>query len=127
MLEACSRQLSTPQLERALAAVTSAARSTEPEEAAETTGNGITAHEAVGAALCAALPRLQDPVAAVAFAVQMGGDTDTIAAMAGSIAGAFAGAGAMQEQLLRRLEGREWIQDVAQRLAARSRGPVNAD
>ncbi len=123
MLEACSRQLSTPQLERALAAVTSAARSTEPEEAAETTGNGITAHEAVGAALCAALPRLQDPVAAVAFAVQMGGDTDTIAAMAGSIAGA----GAMQEQLLRRLEGREWIQDVAQRLAARSRGPVNAD
>jgi poly(ADP-ribose) glycohydrolase ARH3 len=126
VLEACSRQLSTPELERALAAVPAAARSTEPEEAADRTGNGITAHEAVGAALCAALPRLRDPEAAVAFAVQMGGDTDTIAAMAGSIAGAFAGAGAMQERLLGRLEGREWIQDVAQRLA-RSRRPANAN
>jgi poly(ADP-ribose) glycohydrolase ARH3 len=127
VLDACSRHLSTPDLERALSAVPAAARSMEPEGVAETTGNGITAHEAVGAALCAALPRLRDAVAAVAFAVQVGGDTDTIAAMAGSIAGAFAGAGALQQQLLGRLEGRERIQDVARRLAARSRGPVTAD
>ncbi|MGY2004984.1 ADP-ribosylglycohydrolase family protein [Blastococcus sp. SYSU DS1024] len=123
VLAACRRHLSTAQLERAVAAVASAARSALPEEAAATTGNGITAHEAVGAALCAALPRLEDPVAAVVFAVRMGGDTDTVAAMAGSIAGAFAGARAIPEHLLARLEDRERIESVAHRLAAGSGRP----
>ncbi|MGY1847416.1 ADP-ribosylglycohydrolase family protein [Blastococcus sp. SYSU DS1021] len=125
VLAACRRHLATAELEGAVAAAASAARATGPEQAAAMTGNGITAHEAVGAALCAALPRLEDPVAAVTFAVRMGGDTDTIAAMAGSIAGAFAGARAMPEHLLARLEGRERIESVAHRLATRTRGPVD--
>ncbi|MGY1836358.1 ADP-ribosylglycohydrolase family protein [Blastococcus sp. SYSU DS0510] len=126
VLEFCSRHLPTPEFQRVLAAVAAAARSTDPEEAARATGNGITAHEAVGAALCAALPRLPDPVAAITFAVRMGGDTDTIAAMAGSVAGAYAGARAIPEHLLGRLEGRGRIGDVARRLAARGGGPVAA-
>jgi ADP-ribosylglycohydrolase len=48
----------------------------------------------------------------------MAGDTDTIAAIAGSIVGAWAGARALPEGLLARLEDRERIEEVATRLAA---------
>jgi poly(ADP-ribose) glycohydrolase ARH3 len=121
VLRACASQVSTEQFQDALVAVEHAVRLPDPRRASEVTGNGIAADEAVAAALCAALPRLEDPVAAVAFAVQMGGDTDTIAAMAGSMAGAFAGAARLPHELLDRLEERRHIAEVGRRLAERVR------
>jgi poly(ADP-ribose) glycohydrolase ARH3 len=58
---------------------------------------------------------------AVARAIGLGGDTDTVAAMAGAISGAFLGIEAIPAHLLRMLEdgpaGRGHIDDLATRLA----------
>jgi hypothetical protein len=62
----------------------------DPAEAAHRTGNGIAAHEAVGATLCAVRPHPGDPLAAIA----------------GSIAGAWAGASSISERLVARIEQR---------------------
>ena len=122
MLRACADHVSTPRIRRALEAAEAACRVPDPWAAAGVTGNGIAADEAVAATLCAALPRLADPVAAVTFAVRMGGDTDTVAAMAGSVAGAYAGASALPGHLLGRLEQAERIAETGRRLARRTAG-----
>ncbi|HEX6233046.1 MAG TPA: ADP-ribosylglycohydrolase family protein [Jiangellaceae bacterium] len=83
-------------------------------------GSGIAAHEAAPAAVAAYLHCPSDPVAAISFAVAMGGDTDTVAAMAGSLAGAASGEGSLPERLLRRLEQRERLTHVADALADRT-------
>lgn len=60
---------------------------------------------------------------AVGTAVLLGGDTDTIAAMAGAISGAFLGSDAIPAHLLDILEndtkGRDYIMELADRLDAR--------
>jgi poly(ADP-ribose) glycohydrolase ARH3 len=49
-------------------------------------------------------------------AVELGGDTDTVAAMAGALAGAQCGRSGLPAPLLDRLEGRARIEPAAQRL-----------
>lgn len=93
----------------------------EPAEAAAVLGNQTTGHESVPAAVYAATAH--DSVeAAVTFAVRCGGDTDTIGAMAGAIAAARAGAGAIPAHWLEALEdgpkGRSHVERLADRLAA---------
>ncbi len=80
-------------------------------------GHGISAVEAVPAAIAAFLGAPDDPRAVVVRAVCMGGDTDTIAAMAGAVAGAHAGASALPEDALARLEGRAELVRLADALA----------
>ncbi|HEY6933357.1 MAG TPA: ADP-ribosylglycohydrolase family protein [Marmoricola sp.] len=118
VLAYCTAAVSTQELRNRLRAVRSVVGCTDPREAAMQTGNGVAAHESVGAALTAALTHPDDPVAAISYAVRMAGDTDTIAAIAGSIVGAWTGAQALPEGLVGRLEDRARIQDVAARLAA---------
>ncbi|MBW3591836.1 MAG: ADP-ribosylglycohydrolase family protein [Actinobacteria bacterium] len=60
-------------------------------EVAATTGTGIKAVEAVPAALAAVLLNMTSFSATIQFAVNLGGDTDTIASMAGAVAGARLG------------------------------------
>lgn len=84
-------------------------------------GNGIEALESVPTAIaCFALSPTSFETS-VANAVFLGGDTDTIAAMTGAIAGAFLGAGAIPGQLLEILEdqgkGRTYISGLAKRLS----------
>lgn len=117
VLHRCARMTTTAQLRGAIFAAMSVAPDTDPADAARRTGNGIAAHEAVGAALCAARRHPDDPLAAVLFAIRMGGDTDTIAAIAGSIVGAWSGAVAIPERLVSRIEQRSRIEAVAARLA----------
>ena len=117
VLHRCARMTTTAELRGAIFAAMSVGADTDPFDAARRTGNGIAAHEAVGAALCAARCHPDDPMAAVLFAVRMGGDTDTIAAIAGSIVGAWAGASAIPERLVARIEQRSRIEAVAARLA----------
>jgi poly(ADP-ribose) glycohydrolase ARH3 len=93
----------------------------EPAEVAVALGNQPTGHESVPAAIYSAAAH--DSVeAAITFAVRCGGDTDTIGAMAGAIAAARAGAGAIPSRWLEELEdgakGRSHVERLAERLAA---------
>lgn len=117
-LTRCVAVISTEELRGAIRAAWSAAERHDPHEAAEVTGNGVAAHESVAAALAAGLRHPDDPVAAISFAVRMAGDTDTIAAMTGSLVGSRTGARALPVELTARLEERERIEAVAARLAA---------
>jgi poly(ADP-ribose) glycohydrolase ARH3 len=116
----CGPHLRTTEVGQALLALPGTVQMADPVEVARITGHGVSAQEAACAALAAFLHHPEDPVAAIAFAVRMGGDTDTIAAIAGSLGGAAAGASALPRALLERLELLDRIEDVAMRLATRS-------
>ncbi|NEE04194.1 ADP-ribosylglycohydrolase family protein [Phytoactinopolyspora halotolerans] len=120
VLAQCTDQLQTPEMRRALDAVSLSMRLAEPGEVARLTGSGIAAREAAPAAIAAFLRHPADPVAAIMFAIAMGGDTDTVAAMAGSLAGAYAGENSLPEKMLHRLERRHHIVHLADRLATRT-------
>lgn len=75
-----------------------------PEHAADVLGHDATALGSVPLALLAFLRHADDPAAALRYAVLGGGDTDTIAAMTGALAGARNGAAALPGHGVRRLE-----------------------
>lgn len=87
-------------------------------------GNGIAAQESVVTAIgCFAFtPHSYEQV--IANAILLGGDTDTIAAMAGAIAGAFLGESAIPKHFVEALEdrhkGRTYIARLAKQLYERS-------
>lgn len=110
-------QLATTEMQAAVKAVLDLGGDASAEAVVPTLGNGIEAVEAVPAALAAFLGHPDDPVAAVTAAVCLGGDTDTIAAMAGALAGTHAGSTAVPEALLDRLEGRTELVALADQLA----------
>jgi poly(ADP-ribose) glycohydrolase ARH3 len=91
-----------------------------PAEAAAILGATVAAHESVPAALLAATA--PDFEAALTFAVRCGGDTDTVAAMAGAVAGARFGVEAIPARWLDALEdgekGRSYVERLAAQLAA---------
>jgi poly(ADP-ribose) glycohydrolase ARH3 len=87
-------------------------------------GNGIAAQDSVVTAIaCFTLwPDSYEEV--IGNAILLGGDTDTIAAMAGAIAGAHLGIGAIPAGLLESVEdgekGRAYVTDLAAKLYAAS-------
>ena len=91
-----------------------------PEEVAETLGNGIEAQLSVPTALYAFAAHYDSFAQAVLYAVRLGGDTDTIGAMTGAIAGAFHGASAIPPNWLEALEngpqGRDYVTALADQL-----------
>jgi poly(ADP-ribose) glycohydrolase ARH3 len=96
-----------------------------PEEVAETLGNGIEAQLSVPTALYAFTAHYDSFAQAVLYAVRLGGDTDTIGAMTGAIAGAFHGASAIPPNWLDALEngpqGRDYVTALADNLYDRWR------
>lgn len=88
-----------------------------PEQVAAAVGNDVEAVAAVPAALAAFLAHPDRPEDAIMFAVRIGGDTDTIAAMAGALAGARCGAAALPDTWLGRLESADRLTSAADRLA----------
>jgi poly(ADP-ribose) glycohydrolase ARH3 len=86
------------------------------EHIARALGNDVSALGSVPAALLAFLAHADDPVNTIRFAIRGGGDTDTIAAMAGALAGARHGAQKFPEHWLTRLEAAEQLRAVAQQL-----------
>ena len=86
----------------------------------EPLGNGIEAFESVATAIaCFALtPYSYEET--ISRAIFLGGDTDTIAAMAGAISGAFLGVEAISPHLIETLEetpkGKEYLRELGQRL-----------
>jgi poly(ADP-ribose) glycohydrolase ARH3 len=79
-------------------------------------GNGIAADEAVPAALYAFVRHVASFADAVTAAVRLGGDTDTIAAMTGALAGAFHGVDAIPDRWRSRLEDEQRIDALADEL-----------
>jgi poly(ADP-ribose) glycohydrolase ARH3 len=90
-----------------------------------TLGNGVAARTSVPTALCAFLLHPADFAGAIRTALSFGGDTDTIGAMAGALAGARHGVGAIPERW-RQAEGGTEVLELADQLlelaAERGRG-----
>ncbi|GAB3567343.1 ADP-ribosylglycohydrolase family protein [Amycolatopsis endophytica] len=76
------------------------ARTMNPADIASLIGTSVATQESVPAAF-AVLAHNPDPWEACRVAASLGGDTDTIASMAGAIAGACHGAGAFPEEAVR--------------------------
>jgi poly(ADP-ribose) glycohydrolase ARH3 len=85
-------------------------------------GNGIEATASVVTAIAAFSLAMNSYTETIGSAILLGGDTDTIAAMAGAISGAYLGSQAIPPRLLKKLEngpqGRNYIHDLAKRLHA---------
>ncbi len=85
-------------------------------EIASQLGNGIEAFNSVPAAICCALRHPGSFEDAVLEAVSLGGDADTIACMAGAIAGARLGSEAIPGQWLKKLENKAYFEELAVKL-----------
>ena len=82
----------------------------------EELGHGVEALESVPTAIYCFLTHPRSYEAAVIYAVSLGGDTDTIAAMTGAISGAYLGVEAIPAGWRQRLENRDYIVELAERL-----------
>lgn len=79
-------------------------------------GHGIEALNSVPTAIFCFLAHPESFSSTVTYAVSLGGDTDTIACMAGAISGAYLGIDALPEGWLARLENREYLTELAEGL-----------
>lgn len=79
-------------------------------------GHGVEAFSSVPTAIFAFLAYPQDFVSTVIYAVSLGGDTDTIASMAGAISGAYLGIEVIPQEWQEQLENRQYILNLADRL-----------
>lgn len=75
-------------------------------------GTGVAARESVPAAVAAVLAG-DDLTSTLVAAIELGGDTDTIATMAGALAGALYGEASLPSRLVDRLEARDEIGELA--------------
>lgn len=89
----------------------------EPEQVADRLGDSGTAPACVPAALVAFLRYPDDPVAALRFAVRVGGDAGGVATMTGGIAGARCGIDALPASWRHRLQHADRLRSAAGILA----------
>jgi len=90
-------------------------RETSRREIVKELGNGVESFNSVPTAIYCYL-RKQDPLETIRFAISLRGDVDTIACMAGAIAGAHKGWEVLPGDLLKKLENREYIENLAKKL-----------
>ena len=79
-------------------------------------GNGVTAHNSVPTAINSFLRNYQSFKESVLYAISLGGDTDTIGAMTGAISGAYHGPEAIPGRWKSKLERRDHIETLAEKL-----------
>lgn len=106
----------------ALERVAGLCRGATADTVVRTLGTGVAAVEAVPTALLAFLRHPSSFEDAVRFAVGLGGDTDTIGAMTGALAGAHLGRGAIPPRWIERLEMRPRLEVLARDFAQRHLG-----
>ncbi|MBS3765782.1 ADP-ribosylglycohydrolase family protein, partial [Candidatus Bipolaricaulota bacterium] len=92
-------------IEMALELVTEVEKDELPKELYEMVGTGVDTVEAIPASLAIFKASEGDPIMAVKYAANAGGDTDTIGAIAGAIVGSYAGIEAFPGSYLDRIEG----------------------
>jgi poly(ADP-ribose) glycohydrolase ARH3 len=100
-------------------------RGATPDTVRARLGTNSTALGSVGTALFAFLAHAASFEEALVYAVNLGGDTDSIGAMTGALAGARLGASAIPERWRRALEegekGASYVEELAERLLERHR------
>jgi poly(ADP-ribose) glycohydrolase ARH3 len=79
-------------------------------------GNGIEAPRSVPTAIYCFLLHPKSYKDTVIYAISLGGDTDTIASMAGAISGAYLGIAAIPQEWRAKLENRAYIEVLAEKL-----------
>ena len=79
-------------------------------------GHGIEAFNSVPTAVYSFLSHPKSFEEAVVYAISLGGDTDTIGAMTGAISGAYLGIEAIPSRWREKLENRDYIVELADRL-----------
>ncbi len=79
-------------------------------------GNGIEAPRSVPTAIFCFLLHPRSYKNTVIYAISLGGDTDTIASMAGAISGAYLGVEAIPQEWRAKLEIKDYIQTLAEKL-----------
>ncbi|MDH5781336.1 MAG: ADP-ribosylglycohydrolase family protein, partial [Dehalococcoidia bacterium] len=79
-------------------------------------GNGIEALNSVPTAIYCFLKQPKSYKDSVIYAISLGGDTDTIASMAGAISGAYLGVEAIPQEWRLKLENKAYIEDLAEKL-----------
>jgi poly(ADP-ribose) glycohydrolase ARH3 len=79
-------------------------------------GNGIEAPRSVPTAIYSFLVHPKSCKDTVIYAISLGGDTDTIASMAGAISGAYLGVEAIPQEWRAKLESRDHIEALAEKL-----------
>ncbi len=79
-------------------------------------GNGIEALNSVPTAIYCFLKQPKSYKDSVIYAISLGGDTDTIASMAGAISGAYLGIEAIPQEWRLKLENNAYIEDLAEKL-----------
>jgi poly(ADP-ribose) glycohydrolase ARH3 len=119
-VERIAEAAQTDRMRDALSAVARLAPDSSPDDVSRCTGNGVAAAEAVPAAIAAATLGGGSFPGAIRLAISLGGDTDTIASMAGAIAGARLGLGAIPGTWLDRAEGAARAAELADRLVSLS-------
>jgi poly(ADP-ribose) glycohydrolase ARH3 len=79
-------------------------------------GHGIEAFNSVPTAIYSFLSHPNSFEEAAIYAISLGGDTDTIGAMTGAISGAYLGIEAIPRKWQERLENRDYVMELADRL-----------
>lgn len=87
-----------------------------PEEVVNSLGNSVLALESAPTAVYAFLRYGDDYLRCIEFCLSLGGDTDTISAMAGTLSGAYVGEEKLPENFLQRLENRDMIKGLSEGL-----------
>jgi len=90
--------------------------SDDKREIIESLGNNVEALNSVPTAIYCFAKHYQSYVKAVLYAVSLGGDTDTIGAMTGAIAGAHHGLEKIPENWREKLEKKDYIEKLANEL-----------
>lgn len=86
-------------------------------------GTSVAALDAVPAAMCAFLHRPTSFSEVIRYAISLGGDTDTIASMAGAVSGAVVGVSGIPESWRERAEGVDAVIELADTLVRRRPEP----
>jgi ADP-ribosylglycohydrolase len=106
--ETCGAQLAYPSVEKRIAMAARIARGKSPERAAEALydqiGGDIASSDAIPTAIGLFVAGGGDALKTIILTANMGGDTDTIGAMAGGIAGAYSGIDAFPKKMLDTVE-----------------------
>jgi poly(ADP-ribose) glycohydrolase ARH3 len=108
--------VATVEFEHALDAVVGLPPDATTQNVIATLGNGIEAVRSVPTALYALSRHIDSFEATVRFAIGLGGDADTIGAMAGALAGALLGESAIPAAWRQRVEGVDHLRELADRL-----------
>ncbi|MFC1982785.1 ADP-ribosylglycohydrolase family protein [Chloroflexota bacterium] len=82
----------------------------------EVLGHGVEAFNSVTAAIFSFLSNHESFISTVTYAISLGGDTDTIASMAGAISGAYLGIDAIPGDWIEQLENRDYMSSLARKL-----------